>query len=503
MARVKIAKPITDKDPIARKVLQLAAQLILFLILAIALLLRMQYIIMFGEQTEDSMRRQALLLSQAFSDIDLNDTAYLRSIAAQTDADTVLLLAPDTTEGIRVISCRGDGSSYNADLLDSAIRGTPAFERDYDLGFGVFTYINAEHYQPICGADGKPRAVLVLKDRAYCPLFSHTTRHTLMFLLAFLVVCLVLLRYHTSIRRAFITPLENVKQKACDLTRGNEAFDFMDKTGNELEIIYQAFEILRDRQQRLDESLDYAREIQSRTLAKQQDLSETFSDYFCYYKPLALVSGDFYWLQQFERGTVLVLGDCTGHGIPGALMTMMVISILDGIVNESNCQDTKNIIYKLDRQLASILNGNKREGDAYIKHGLDLIVLFIDRQHKTIKLSSANMNLFLVKPLNSVDVIRGQRLHIGDGKITDKGKVRSVYLKYDPKCCYYMATDGIFEQIGGKKHLPYGYSRFKNLIFEHSANGTQTAIEAVLKDFNAHMHGEIQRDDITLIGFRL
>ncbi len=492
-----------DKDTIARKVLRLAALLVLFLILAIAFLLRMQYIIMFGQQTEETIQQQALILSQALSEEDFSDTEQLRTLCASSNADTILLLAPDTEEGICVINCLGSGSSYDSDLLDAAVCGKPSFTRSYQLGFGVFTYVNAEHYQPVVSSSGKVRAVLMLRCSAYCPLLSHTSRHVLIFLLAFLIITLVLLRYHTSIRRVFVTPLENVKEKACDLTKGNEAFDFMDKTGNELEIIYQAFEILRDRQQRLDESLDYAREIQSRILPKQQELAETFADYHFYYKPLALVSGDFYWLHQFACGTVLVMGDCTGHGIPGALMTMMVTSILDGIIDETNCQDTKNIVFKLDRQLSSILNGNKREGDAYIKHGLDLIVLFIDRQHKTIKLSSANMNLFLVKPLNSVEVIRGQRLYIGDGKIADKSKVRSVYLKYSSKCCYYMATDGIFEQIGGKKHLPYGYSRFKNLIFEHSAQGTKAAVNAVLKDFGEHMHGEIQRDDITLIGFRL
>lgn len=503
MARVKIAKPITDKDTIGWKVQRLAAQLIFFLILAIVFLLRMQYIIIFGQQIEETIRQQSVILSQALSSADLTDTEQLRRLSANINAESIMILAPDTKNGTNVISCLGDGTSYDAELVGAAIRGFSRVERDFDLGFGIFTYVNAECYRPIYDETNTPRAVLVIRNRSYCPFMSHTSRHTLMFFLMFLVVCLVLLRYHNSTRRVFVTPLENVKEKACELTRGNEAFDFMNKKGNELEIIYEAFEILRDRQQRMDESLDYAKEIQSRILAKQQDLSEAFADFHCYYKPLTLVSGDFYWMGEFERGTVLIMGDCTGHGIPGALMTMMVISILDGIVDENSCQDTKNIIYKLDRQLSSILNSNKREGDAYIKHGLDLIVLFIDRQHKTIKLSSANMNLFLVKPLNSVDVIRGQRLFIGDGKLTDKSKVKSVYLKYSPKCYYYMATDGLFEQIGGKKHLPYGYSRFKNLIFDHSAQGTEKAVNAVLKDFGEHMRGEIQRDDITLIGFRL
>lgn len=465
-------------------------------------LLRVQYILLFSQQTETETGQAAALLAAAAAQ---SDRAALSTLGEKADFDGLLLLTPNAQDGFAVAPCRGNGNAFAADLAREALyTGTQVQSTDIQFGFCIRARVETACYQPMTDENGKPAVLYGYRLRS-CPLMSRTPEHTLSFCIIFAVAAGFLLLYNRRIFHIVVRPLERMKAKACALTEGNEDFEPLAQTGDEIKLIGNAFELLHDRQQRLDESLDYAKEIQSRILGRQQDFNETFRDCGVYYKPLALVSGDFYWIEQFERGTVLVMGDCTGHGIPGALMTMMVISILESIVTEQNCQDTKNILFKLDRQLSSILNthASKREGETYIKHGLDLIVLFIDRQHKTIKLSAASTNLYIVKPLNSVEVVRGQRLFIGDGKLKDKNQVKSVYLKYAPKCCYYMATDGLFEQIGGYKHIPYGYTRFKSILFEHSAVGTQAAINAVMQDFGTYMHGELQRDDITVIGFRL
>ncbi len=489
----------SNERTISRKLRCSATRMLLFLIAAIVLLIRMQYILLYGTECEKDLSDTLALSAQAVS-THPDPMAALPPLAAETAADSFVYMRPD-----RTVSClRGDAAKgFDADRAAQLLHAGKAESghRYYIAEHRIF--VSTEAYCPVKGPDGKVTGMLFARTECHCRFFSHTTKHTLMFFCVFLVVCLVLLIYNRNIHNVVIEPLEKLKSRAYGLTQSIGAFDFMQEEGDEIDIIYSAFELLRDRQQRLDESLDYAKEIQSRILAQQEDFTSCFVDHGVYYKPLALVSGDFYWMESFQKGNVLVMGDCTGHGIPGALMTMMVISILDSIITEANCHDTKSILWRLDRQLSSILNSAKGESDSYIKHGLDIIVLFIDKQHKTIKLSSASTSLYVVKPLNSVEVVRGQRLYIGDGKIHSRDQVKSMYLKYDPKCSYYMSSDGLFEQIGGDRHIPYGFTRFKTLLFEHTAEGIPAAIDAVIADFEAYKHHEIQRDDITVIGFRI
>lgn len=348
---------------------------------------------------------------------------------------------------------------------------------------------------------GKVSAVVrvdVISDK-----FVGIDKYNIYYVLIFILSILLTLLYYLYIFRVVVKPLVKIHDAAESAAMYDEIFYSSDDSGDVLDAISQAIERVRDKQERIDESLSYAREIQTRMLTSEQHFAEAFEDYSIFWKPLAMVSGDFYWLRRFPAGTILICGDCTGHGIPGALMTMMIISLLENIIKEHNCSNTSYILWKLDEQLAAILNRSIRASaeKGGIKDGLDAVIIFIDR-NKNISLSSTNMKVFKVKPLNTVEVINGQRFFIGDGKIGSMKNVRTVHLRYEEKVCYFMASDGLFEQVGGERRIPYGYSRFKKIIHRESARGMKKCIDSVSNDFSKYMGEQIQRDDITIIGFK-
>lgn len=348
--------------------------------------------------------------------------------------------------------------------------------------------------------DGQVRAVVRIDAAAQASAYGG--RHLLYGVLLLVLLILLILPYCIYVFRVIIRPLARVQEMAESVAVHDDLFLAADTGENMIDKVALAIDRIRDKQERLDESLSYAREIQVRMLTAQEEFAKTFADYAIFWKPLALVSGDFYWLRSFPSGTVLICGDCTGHGIPGALMTMMIISLLEHIVNEDTCSDTAYLLWKMDEQLAAILNSSHAAPEkSGIKDGLDAVILFIDR-NKNISISSTNMKVFKVKPLNTVEVINGQRFFIGDGKIDGAKNVRTVNMRYEEKTCWFMASDGLFEQVGGARGIPYGYSRFKKIIHRESAGKMQKCINEVTADFISYMGNEIQRDDVTIIGFR-
>ncbi|MGN0605301.1 MAG: PP2C family protein-serine/threonine phosphatase [Oscillospiraceae bacterium] len=299
-----------------------------------------------------------------------------------------------------------------------------------------------------------------------------------------------------------IQPLEAVEEyakkmmKSADNIEENAA-----EESNVVNVVFYAVDNMKKKQERFDEGLEYARVIQEKLLTSTEECSGYFSDFSVWWNPLAIVSGDFYKVHHYSKGTLLILGDCTGHGIPGALMTMTVNTIIENCIDENTCDDTAGIIYTIDHRLCSILNEQKSEHEDYITNGLDIIVLFIDNE-RNITFSSAGIHLFIADD-GVVNTSRGQRLFIGDGKTKSPDEIKTKHIKGHKNNSFYIATDGIFEQIGGDEHIPFGYSRFKNIIAANNKKSINDIIDAVRTEHENYRGTLLRLDDITMIGFRL
>jgi len=249
--------------------------------------------------------------------------------------------------------------------------------------------------------------------------------------------------------------------------------------------------------------ISYASQIQRNILPAKKAFDTAFLDYSIIWKPRDIVGGDIYWLKQFNKGTVLCMIDCTGHGTPGALLTMLVISALESIVKFNNCEDTANIIYQLDQRLLASLNVeadlHRNENDTDISDGCDLAVVFIAK-NGNLRFSAGNTDVFIC---NGTDVVRhrGQKFFVGEGKINSKKEVNTIEIPVNPGNKFYIASDGLFDQPGGELSVPFGYKRFKEIILEYHGESQDIIASKVWDAFEAYRSNEPRVDDFNFVSF--
>ncbi|MCL2214940.1 MAG: SpoIIE family protein phosphatase [Treponema sp.] len=251
-------------------------------------------------------------------------------------------------------------------------------------------------------------------------------------------------------------------------------------------------------------SIEYASKIQRNLLPSDSFFKEAFSDYSIIWKPRDIVGGDIYWIKNFDDGTLLCVCDCTGHGTPGALLTMLVVSTFESAVTENNYKNPSHIIWELEKRLVTVLNvKTESEGDGSftVRDGCDLAVLFIARDG-SISFSSGHIHIFVCDGKN-VTRIKGQRINVGEGKIKNRDEINTVNIPVNPDNKFYIASDGLFDQPGGKESSPFGYNTFMRLILENHNDDHSVISEKIWAAFEEFRGNTPRVDDFELIGFKL
>lgn len=253
-------------------------------------------------------------------------------------------------------------------------------------------------------------------------------------------------------------------------------------------------------------SMDYASKIQRNLLPQTDVFKKAFSDHAIIWNPRDIVGGDIYWLKNFQAGSVLCVCDCTGHGAPGAFLTMLVVSAFESIINENNWMDTANCIWQLEQRLVHVLNVNAEEPcpeelfSCDIKDGCDLAVLAIDKDGG-VTLSAGNTHVFVCDG-TAVTQIKGQKIFIGEGNLKNREELKIVTIPPHPNQKFYIASDGFFDQIGQMTHRPFGYRAFKQAILENHDEKLDVVLKKLWEDFERHRGTERRRDDVQMIAFQ-
>ncbi len=257
---------------------------------------------------------------------------------------------------------------------------------------------------------------------------------------------------------------------------------------------------LNEKNIKIQDSIEYAKLIQETILPSRAELGTVLQDFFVIWKPRDIVGGDFYWLKKFADGFLLVIGDCTGHGVPGALMTMAVHSMLNHIVEDVGHRDPAAILEELNRLLSQSFTGS--ESIENIRPGLDAAVLFVAKDKK-ILFSGAKLSLIVLEE-HSIKEIKGNKVTL-DGLVgRQKPGLSNYEIEYDrQRASFYLFTDGFTDQPGGERGLPYGKKRLfselqaiGNLAMKHQET-------AILQTFKNYTGNEIIRDDFTILGFSI
>jgi len=256
---------------------------------------------------------------------------------------------------------------------------------------------------------------------------------------------------------------------------------------------------LYEKNQKIMDSIDYGQRIQESILPSTDELSSVFKEYFIIWKPRDIVGGDFYWTRKIDENQGLfVLADCTGHGVPGAFMTMAVNSILNHIVDEVY-DNPAIIIQKLNKRVRETLHRN--QSNRMADDGLDIGICYIDQRNRLL-FAGAKISL-IVKRADQVYHIRGDRKSIGYLSSNDDLEFTNNEWRVEEGDVFYLTSDGYIDQNGGEKDYSFGRKRFSQMIAnqgESSLAQQQQALESMLYEY---MGNESQRDDITVIGFSI
>lgn len=254
-------------------------------------------------------------------------------------------------------------------------------------------------------------------------------------------------------------------------------------------------EIIREQRDSITSSINYARRIQYNLLPHDELFKSTFKEHFIISKPKDIVSGDFYWMKKIEHHTVLVLADCTGHGVPGSFMTLLGFNLMNSIVLEGRTVDPAKILNELDKKLIEYLP--KGEGETTVNDGMEVTICVFNEKTNEMSYACAGSR-FLVYENNSLTMFKGDNKHIGDVEENFAG-YNSYYKEFNNEYNLFLFTDGFQDQFGGPKDKKYSFRRLLEL-FEVNINLPLSEQSRIIeKDFENWTGNNQQTDDVTIL----
>lgn len=259
------------------------------------------------------------------------------------------------------------------------------------------------------------------------------------------------------------------------------------------EALRGAYEIIRD-------SVNYASNIQRSTLPMPELFNMAFADHVIIWEPRDVVSGDIYWLMPIENGFVLGVADCTGHGVPGAFVTLVASSAFRYAVAENENGNPAKIISSMNRFIKEVLA--QYTEDAISDDGLELGICRIDTCTRTVEFAGARFSLWIVNQ-NGHQEFKGNKTGIGYKSVPLSLSLENHEVALGQNDACYLFSDGLNDQVGGNRRRSFGKKRILDLLLSNQTKPMTDQGAALLDAFFEYQGDEVRRDDVTLIGFRL
>ncbi len=257
-------------------------------------------------------------------------------------------------------------------------------------------------------------------------------------------------------------------------------------------------ELLVAREKQIASSLNAALTIQNAILPYKAKLDTLLKEYFLIYRPKDVVSGDFFWLNEIENKTILAVVDCTGHGVPGAFMSLIGNTLLDKIIRVWKILDPAQILERLHQEIKIVL----RQEETGNNYGMDISLLCLEKQDQALyKLTFAGAKsiMYLMRPDEMQLKVKGDRRSIG-GFQNESICFTNQKFKLCQGDFICVGSDGFVDQ-NNKRRKSFGEKRLMSLLKEISTQPVDLQKKRLEEALQAHMKGTTQRDDILLLGF--
>ena len=257
---------------------------------------------------------------------------------------------------------------------------------------------------------------------------------------------------------------------------------------------------IESKQKDITDSINYAKRIQYAVLPHEETIYRSIPLSFIFYKPKDIVSCDFFWFHELNRDEyILVRADCTGHGVPGAFMTVIGSSLLNQTVIDNKITKPSEILNELDKQINFTLKQQK-DTDSSVQDGMDLSLIKVNKAKNQIILTSAKRPVVFVKN-NELKEIRGNKFSMGGMRTGDK-VFEEIELNYSEGDVLYLYTDGYADQFGGEKGKKYSSKRLRELFSETYKLNMNEQKQKIEKSIDSWKGTHEQVDDILVIGIK-
>ncbi|MDQ3396021.1 MAG: SpoIIE family protein phosphatase, partial [Bacteroidota bacterium] len=297
--------------------------------------------------------------------------------------------------------------------------------------------------------------------------------------------------------------INNDKNQTLALERLENLNQLKDQYNAELErTVEQRTSELHISNSNLNDSILYARHIQYSLLPPKSGLGNYFEEYFIYFKPKEIISGDFYWFEKVGDKLIIAVVDCTGHGVPGAFMSMLGSTILRQTVKVNQITDPEQILKILDSEIRSTLQ--QTQEDPYNKDGMDICLIVYDIRDFSLKFAGAKRPLIYVSNSNEMTIYKGSKFSIGGdvlgSSVSKNFMSESIHLQKGDRI--FLFTDGIIDQFGGEHSKKFMMNRFKNLICQIQEFPVNHQGKKIEEEINSWKGNQEQVDDILVIGLK-
>ncbi len=248
----------------------------------------------------------------------------------------------------------------------------------------------------------------------------------------------------------------------------------------------------------IEGSINYASRIQRSVLPDEPLLKSIFNDYFIHWQPRDVVGGDIYWASKWGEGAVVCLGDCTGHGVPGAFMTLISTGAMERSMIETEVGDVGAFLQRIHQAVQSSLGQDVADGES--DDGMELGVCYFTPDGGQMHFAGARFDMFMVNGDELVD-IKPTRKGIGYRDIPFDQNYQTKTIDLSPGLRFYMTSDGLIDQVGGERRRAFGKKRFRKLLLSVQELSFDQQKRRIIEALDEHQGAEVRRDDIAVIGF--
>ena len=286
-----------------------------------------------------------------------------------------------------------------------------------------------------------------------------------------------------------------VKERTKDIVKEKE------KVEEQKLLIENVHAELSERNKDVMDSIKYAKRIQSSILPPIEKIKNEFEESFVLYKPRDIVSGDFYWYEKIGDFFIAACADCTGHGVPGAFMSMIGATLLNKIVekeNISHCQDALNL---LDQEVVKTLQQTSIKENEIVMDGMDVSLIAVNKKTKECHYAGAYRPLYLIRN-KELKIYKANRQSIG-GSVNKEAPFVGENIDLQSGDLLYMFTDGVTDQFGGEKNKKYKTERLKQLLLNICDQNMEDQSKVINQEFEKWKGDNEQIDDVLIMGIKI